>query len=782
MDLKKSLLLLVLAWGVFFWKMGTGKVPVPLDSLVGVYYPWLNQKWGFPAGVPVKNPALTDVIAQYYPWRKIAVDQMRKLEIPLWNPYSFSGTPLLGNWQSAVFYPLNILLVLFGDLWGWSLLISAQMLISSVGMLLFLKKMKLDYLSAMAGALVYSYGGFMLIFLTYGSPAQTAAWLPWLMWSVAGIVEESKKKFFGAYSLCVLMMILAGNFQVTLYGVIFSLAYFIFLSKTKLRVTDCLKILFFLGLGVGMGAIYLLPVFEFLQNSIRNLDLNIMEYNFGLIPLKAMVTFLAPDYFGNPATGNFRGFIYHETSFYFGVTAIPLVMYGFWSENRQKLFFLIAGILALLMVFDTPLGRLPFVLKIPFISTSYASRANIIFQMCAAVMCAIGVESVLKTKRKMIFYSSVVFLCCCMVFGYLSGMRWLGWNSILWDEKYIISWKNLIFPVLASGGLLAVSVLFWRVKRILVYCVLAIICIDLFRFGWKYTPFVNTTFDFPKTSSIEFLKNNLGNYRMERERAEIMPSNTWAYYNLMSPSGYDPLLSLNYARLHKAYNGNDPSEPPVRYLEMEKPDSNILDLLGVKYILALKRIEGVPNPDGTLPVPLQNPKFVEVFSEDSVSVLENKKVMPRASVYFDWEVDEDLVSTLNKMKVSSVLEDKMFLEKKPSFLAETKKAIAAELVEYGPEKIIIRTTSLEKGGVLFLSDSFYPGWKVKVNGVEREVLRAFGSLRAVIVDHGVNQVIFEYKPKSFEIGAIIALLSLVVLITYANSNKFTKLALCNKAI
>ena len=79
-----------------------------------------------------------------------------------------------------------------------------------------------------------------------------------------------------------------------------------------------------------------------------------------------------------------------------------------------------------------------------------------------------------------------------------------------------------------------------------------------------------------------------------------------------------------------------------------------MDLLGVKYILALKRIEGVPNPDGTLPVPLQNPKFVEVFSEDSVSVLENKKVMPRASVYFDWEVDEDLVSTLNKMKVSSV--------------------------------------------------------------------------------------------------------------------------------
>lgn len=51
----------------------------------------------------------SDAIRQIYPWKELAVSMIKEGQLPLWNPYAFSGTPLLANIQTAVFYPLNIL-------------------------------------------------------------------------------------------------------------------------------------------------------------------------------------------------------------------------------------------------------------------------------------------------------------------------------------------------------------------------------------------------------------------------------------------------------------------------------------------------------------------------------------------------------------------------------------------------------------------------------------------------------------------------------------------------
>lgn len=95
---------------VFFYPViGSGKIPIPADTIVGMYNPWRDNIWNnYISGVPFKNSLITDPVRQQYVWRKLAVDEMRKGNMPLWNPYSFSGTPLLANFQSAVFYPLNI--------------------------------------------------------------------------------------------------------------------------------------------------------------------------------------------------------------------------------------------------------------------------------------------------------------------------------------------------------------------------------------------------------------------------------------------------------------------------------------------------------------------------------------------------------------------------------------------------------------------------------------------------------------------------------------------------
>lgn len=55
-----GLFLVLLA--VFFNKVWLkGLVPFPGDLLVGAYYPWLEYKWGYEVGVPIKNQLISDI-------------------------------------------------------------------------------------------------------------------------------------------------------------------------------------------------------------------------------------------------------------------------------------------------------------------------------------------------------------------------------------------------------------------------------------------------------------------------------------------------------------------------------------------------------------------------------------------------------------------------------------------------------------------------------------------------------------------------------------------------
>jgi len=63
-------------------------------------------------------------------------------------------------------------------------------------------------------------------------------------------------------------------------------------------------------------------------------------------------------------------------------------------------------------------------------------------------------------------------------------------------------------------------------------------------------------------------------------------------------------------------------------------------------------------------------------------------------------------------------------------------------------------------GFLILSDVYYPGWKVYVDGIEEKIYRADYLLRAVHLPPGFHQVRFVYDPMSFKVGLWIILSTL----------------------
>ncbi len=50
---------------------------------------------------------LHDIQYYFYPYHALAADLIKGGTPPLWNPYAFSGLPLLGDGQTAMLYPPN---------------------------------------------------------------------------------------------------------------------------------------------------------------------------------------------------------------------------------------------------------------------------------------------------------------------------------------------------------------------------------------------------------------------------------------------------------------------------------------------------------------------------------------------------------------------------------------------------------------------------------------------------------------------------------------------------
>ena len=76
---------------------------------------------------------------------------------------------------------------------------------------------------------------------------------------------------------------------------------------------------------------------------------------------------------------------------------------------------------------------------------------------------------------------------------------------------------------------------------------------------------------------------------------------------------------------------------------------------------------------------------------------------------------------------------------------------------------VIITVEMPETGWLVLSDRFYPGWRVKVDGETAEIVPFARWLRAVEIGPGHHQVRFSYLPGTFIAGSLITLLALVII-------------------
>ncbi len=357
------------------------KVPFSSTYLVNFFSPW-NAYSGFSS--PVKNNAMPDVISQIYPWKTFTIESFKNLQIPLWNPYGFSGTPHLANYQSAVLSPFNLLFFILPFVDAWSILVILQPLLAGIFMYLCLKALKISNEGSVIGSLAFMFCGFIATWMAYATLSYAILFLPLAIFAIEKYHQTLKDRYLILLSFSLPLSFFSGHFQISIYFFLFVLAFLAFKFYQTRNMPNTLQVMLYTIFGIFLSLPQLLPSVELYTQSLRSGIFQKIE----VIPWGYLSTLVAPDFFGNPVTRNDWFGHYAEWNAYIGLIPLMLSAYSiFWKREKMVFFFALMALLSVLFSFNTPFLALLIALKVPVLSTSAASRIIVLFSSSSSASC-----------------------------------------------------------------------------------------------------------------------------------------------------------------------------------------------------------------------------------------------------------------------------------------------------------------------------------------------------------------------------------------------------------
>lgn len=775
-----ALIFFIFVAALFFYKIFfQGLVPFPGDLLISEYNPWKTYSYlGYVPGSFPNKAQYFDTIRQLYPWKTLAIDFIKTGQIPLWNPYNFSGSPLLANFQSALFYPLNILHLVFSQITVWSILIILQPLLASFFTYLFARKIGIGKVGSSLASIAFSYSLFMTVFLEYNTIGHALVWLPLSLYLVEKLLEKLSPWRIIVFVLSIVSSFLSGHLQIFGFSFLFIFIYIVYRIvfqewPRRKKLMSLITFLTLLILSLGISSIQLFPTLELLNFSARVAQSYQFLIEKLLIQPYQAILFLSPDFFGNPVTRNYLiPDTYPGNALYIGL--IPFIFSLFTiinlKKNRYLSFFLAISFILLLFLIRTPFTEIFYRLQIPFFSTGSPTNAIFLLSFSLSILSGFGLEKYLTKKH---FFYRLILL-------FLGGLFSAFWLVVFTLHPSIISTKNFLY---STGLFILFAVLFFasdffkKQKRTIVFLFLLLTIFDLFYFFQKFNPFVRRELVFPSAPIFEYLKDNAGINRFWGYGTAAVEANFATQYSLFSPDGYDPLYPARYGefiqsskdgKIQTQFTNQTRSDAIITPGYGEKDLSGntyrlrILDLIGVKYVL--DRAEN-RSTEKTFP----QDRFKLIYEQDGWKIFENRKAAPRAFLttnYQTFKTNEEFEKLFFSDRFDPT--KKILLEEEVMIGPGPIKGNAG-LISYKPNSVMFQTES-NIDSLLFLSDTYYPGWKAFIEPsmgsgqVETKIYRANYAFRAVLVPSGNHMVTFKYQPQSFFLGLKTTIISLILLV------------------
>lgn len=736
-------------------------MPIPADITVGVYFPWLDYKWGYQVGVPVKNPMASDIPSIIYPWRMAVVKAYKNGQWPLWNSSYFLGMPLLANFQSAAFSPSNIFFLFLRGPLAWSWGVVSQSFLLLIFMFLYLKSKRLLPLSCLIGAVVFSLSGFAIAWNQYNVHNWTMLFLPLMLFLSDKYFEKKRMFFLPFLSLAIAGQIFSGYLPVVIYSWMIIGSYLIF----KKRILKKSFFPYFLSvvLGFALASVQLFPGVELINQSIRKIDPSAVLEDVGYLPVRNLVTLAAADFFGNPATGNYwgKGF-YDNFSFSIGIIPLVLTILSLFSfkKNKEVFFGLYLIALGFLLSIKNPLGMA--IEKVFFLEGGISARGMFIAVFGFSLLSSLGMEEIIRNFKEKKWVCLFLFPAISFILVF-AGFFILKGNADPAEVSIALRNSVICLGILATSFFVFLFTFFIkRIEKIIPLMFLFFTVFPLWYLAQKYWSFVGENLVFPETPVIEFMKKEKELSRIEL--GNVIPQNMWMPYGLEAVSGYDTLMPRRQGEFLSLVKNGKIGGLISRVHLMDNYDIPLFSLLNVKYVLAKKiNKEGAYVPEGKPPETFTNPHFKLAFEDKTVQVYQDLRYLPRvwsvSRVIFaedDHEIVRIMASPDFNPKVKAVIKNQIPIVDFPGKIEDTE----INFLSYSPgnEEMEIVTSG---SSFLVESASYYPGWKAFLNGKEIKVLETDYGLRGYFIPQaGKHHLKVVFLSESFKKGLTISLISL----------------------
>jgi hypothetical protein len=695
-----------------------------------------------------------DLATQVMPWFTVQARSWHAGTFPLWDPYLWAGQPLLGQAQPGGAYPLNwILFSLPLDHGQISMLalqwyfVAIRFLAVAFCYLLCRDLGRSPAASAIAG-FVFGLGG---VVGSTGWPQMVngAIWAPLVFLFLLRAVRGNNRWGNAAISGMFLGVAwLSGHHQLPYFVTLAAggaWLYFIFRSGRLDRQVAAAAMAAFLFTGL-TGALQILPASEYGRLARRWVGTpEPLAWN------QAVPYYVHEQYSFKPE--NLLGLVFPgikaNSDPFVGIVALALAGIGiaaFWRDQRVRLMGAVSlgGILYAMGPHSVLQGFLYAV--IPTLDKARSpSMAILIFDFGVAVLAAFGMDQLSSGKpspwprRAMwtVISFGVFTLAVFQLVYFANKMTFPG------DDGVAIT----AFLALLLGALLYASMRGAVTASQAGVLMAGLLLLEL---GNNYVPVFTERTDTGRERWSEQMKANSDVADFLRMQPGFQRANI-----------PNDAFNANWGAVHEVEMwGGSLASVSSNLLSFEFHKTEARLLYGVAYTIATQPTPGAGE---------------EVFSGGSgMKVFRNGEAFPRA-----WAVHK-LVEVRDMGEGNAVMTEHLpemhgqavMLGKAPA-LGPCAGRDWIDLLEHGADRLLIRAI-LSCPGMVILSDTYFPGWRARVDGKAAQIYEVNGAMRGVMVPAGLHTVTMRYRPVSVILGGVLTLVGILGALATAISLKRPK--------
>jgi hypothetical protein len=701
---------------------------------------FVAQPWQALGRLPVRaNTGI--VFTQLAPWTRVARDAVLHGEMPLWNRFAASGTPLLANQQTAMFHPFTLLGLLLPIGNAFTLSAALRLLFVSFFTFVFLRQVGATSSASLFGAVAYTFSSFHIIWLLFPLGLATMM-LPACLATANEYMQNERPSSYVVLVAALAFSVLGGHPESALWVWVVTACYAAGTCLAQRRFARLAMVASTFVFAMLLTAFFWYPTLRLLPATSRYHAMQSREANPPDHGLSAEWLFplVAPNVLGNPVNGTYvppRGSHpavlsdYGEVaSAYSGLATLALALAApLLTRRRSGLVFAMALMLfALLTIAEVPLWR-DVLHAIPFAGITLQQRLRVLWNLGTCIAATFSLDALLAgaSRRTAILSFSV----CSIAYVALYALR----RPPMQDALALVQFAAPLVAALAIAIVLA--------ARIHPAAIVLLVFCDLVAATFRYNPSAEPRDVYPTTGAIRYLQTVPRPSRMAAIGWSFL-ADTPSYYGIEDVKTTDPIENEQYMRLLRGYLRTDGYDLVIG--DVSQP---FFDFLNIRYLY-------VP-PDQ----PLHDARFAERYRGPDGAVFENLRAMPRYALVAAGSIEPDFGMTVWRSRAIADFRLRALVDHVPTAvrrlglhpdgddLALSRGTV--RVVRYGAAttELEVRNTSWS---LLTTSDVAWPGWRVYVNGQRLPPVVINGAFNGCFIPPGGGRVVLRYHPDSYDSG------------------------------